>query len=220
MGDDTDDQGTPDVEITGEHRSAALASQASSSKGSKSSNSSSNKGGRPPDPVRQHFEATGPVDAKKRRPPVQCKHCKEAFTASQAETATLRQHILFKCKQTPSEVRQQLQSHMAKQVAPDAAAASAAAVAAGVQRKKQKQLLIGHYAAGSVENQLYPEQIKQAEQHLLRSIVCNNLSFRVSRCFEHSRVVWPGCLRLHRLRKWTANACKHQPSGACLQLHI
>jgi hypothetical protein len=157
MGDDTDDQGTPDVEITGEHRSAALASQASSSKGSKSSNSSnsssnssSNKGGRPPDPVRQHFEATGPVDAKKRRPPVQCKHCKEAFTASQAETATLRQHILFKCKQAPSEVRQQLQSRMAKQVAPDAAAASAAAVAAGVQRKKQKQLLVGHYGAGSV----------------------------------------------------------------------
>jgi hypothetical protein len=201
MGDDIDDQGTPDVEITGQHMSAAPASQANSSKSS-NSKSGSSKGGRPRDPVREHFDETGPADKKKRRSPVQCKHCKQAFTASQAETATLRQHILFKCKQVAPEVRQQLEAHLAKQVAAEPAAVSAATVAAGVQRKKQKQLQIGRYAAGSVENQLHPEQIKQAEQHLLRSIVCNNLSFRVSRCLERSRGLWPECLTLHRPCKW------------------
>jgi hypothetical protein len=60
MGDDIDDQGTPDVLITGQHMSAAPASQANSSKSS-NSKSGSSKGGRPRDPVREHFDETGPV---------------------------------------------------------------------------------------------------------------------------------------------------------------
>lgn len=202
---DNVDQGSPDVEITGEHSRPATASQTNSqanSSKSSSSKSGSSKGGRPRDPVREHFQDSGPMDIKKRRAPVKCKYCETAFTASQAETATLRQHILFKCKEVPDAVRQQLQSNVAKQIASDTAAASAAAVAAGVQRKKQKQLQIGRFVAGSVENQLLPEQLKQAEQHLLRSIVCNNLPFKVRRCLASKRCLWPESLSLHQLWKW------------------
>jgi hypothetical protein len=69
---------------------------------------------------------------------------------------------------------------MAKQVSADTAAAAAAAVAAGVHRKKSRQLPIGRFAAGSAENELADGQLKMAEQHLVRTIVCNNLPFKVS----------------------------------------
>jgi hypothetical protein len=178
MGDDTNDQGESDVEITGEQMGTNPVSQVDSK--SSSSKSSSSKGGRPPDPVREYFTATGAVDPKKRRPPVKCNFCHHPFTASQAETTTLRHHILFTCKKATGAAKQKLQAVMAMQVSGDTAAAAAAAVAAGVQRKKQRQLAIGPFAAGSVDNALADGQIKVAEQHLLRTIVCNNLPFNVS----------------------------------------
>ena len=59
---------------------------------------SSQKGGRPRDSVREHFTDTGAKDSIKKRAPCKCNYCSQQFTASTAEVATLRDHILHKCK--------------------------------------------------------------------------------------------------------------------------
>ena len=86
---------------------------------------SSKKGGRPRDSVREHFTDTGAKDSIKKRAPCKCNYCSQQFTASTAEVATLRDHILHKCKHAPAAARQQLLQQQAQKIDPAAASASA-----------------------------------------------------------------------------------------------
>jgi hypothetical protein len=167
--------------------------------------SSKRKSGRKPNAIRQHFTANGVYDKKKKRAPVQCSFCSQEFTASQAEVATLKHHLLFGCKKIPPETKRQVQQATAAQVNKDAAAAAAAGAAAGVSRKRSSsstQLSIGHYLAGSDQNKLLPEEVKKANEHLLRAIVCSNLPFNVSCCdsltaSQHIAAVHPADMLLN-----------------------
>lgn len=148
---------------------------------------SSKKGGRPRDRSREHFTDTGAKDSIKKRAPCKCNYCSQQFTASTAEVAALRDHILHKCKHAPAAARQQLLHQQAQKIDPAAASASAALLAAGGSKRRRSssggsssvQLGIGQFCAGSRENALLPGSIARAQQHLTRSIVCNNLPFRV-----------------------------------------
>ena len=98
---------------------------------------SSKKGGRPRDSVREHFTDTGAKDSIKKRAPCKCNYCSQQFTASTAEVATLRDHILHKCKHAPAAARQQLLQQQAQKIDPAAASASAALLAAGGSKRRR-----------------------------------------------------------------------------------